>query len=959
MITSPDRGLNPDASPFVIGQHAQSDAQFSPYLPPHLRAKSNEAATPPVALDSNSSSVSSMQTESEDEDDKGPFDFLTPYLSKIKWIQFDDTDEKIPNYERLTAAEIREIFKRRSMAAPGKSKSKAQMILRLVGRDRREANERIVMKKSYSNAKADASTASSVSSGLPSPGLKKVDPPATSKVQVEEASEDDTSLPSKALFESATDMFPGAEKEAAPVDQAAASQGGSTPVPVTAPAKDPSGSGGDNRTTATAPPADPEGQPQGSGRAPFSFLGAALKNPPSVFKTPRTKNANPAASASVPSTANSTISSITQTLSTLSGKLLNTRPKRNQHLDGVANFVTAVIPPSRDKNADPPTVTFQGIVRVFAALKKIDPQAALYPVYSPEGSEDALHAIKETSDFPKCFEDLQVSYISVDNHWDLQKVWEGQMDKNGEQKKQKKITVQLLVGTNYALPHVLQLATTSLASSGIFLKKKDVDVLRSRTHYGLGGVSADWDPVCVGNRLAHALAKHEEWMQGNVKHGYSASEYAGLEFPSFVVSLRNPRLPEGKDILDETELAAINYTSYLRRIHTIEVPEHDEVRVVGCLKDFALRGKLNQISSDCMLIELVNSNNLGVSQRKQFYKDLRAVMNFAYSYSTVEYGGVENLENLIYVETDPKGLKAPKKSHLKRELLGITTKSGKKVFSGVMECSGSKSSCISLVYYNDDENCDLVENGIAGNIAAFLYQYLVHVNHYTARCASSIVSGFSPAIALTAKDSRWDHDLYRVSTLQDLTMPSSFSKRMEDKGMGELLPEILGMAQVEQDRKARNKAKVDETKQKVADAYRLRKKEGFDPDPADAASRLTEASRQTNGQASNRSVTTENIQSDMPNLRLELSELKSKLEAVSPTDSLLEHPAAADDAVDNLSAGSNFSVTLKAFYKDTKDCINKIKFRISELSLGCPPPSSGSSGPPPSGEGGCVPEQGL
>eukprot|EP00956_Cyclotella_meneghiniana_P009165 scaffold12570_cov69-Cyclotella_meneghiniana.AAC.1 len=259
-------------------------------------------------------------------------------------------------------------------------------------------------------------------------------------------------------------MFPGAEKVAAPAGQAAANQGGGTPVPAAASAKDPSGSGGNNRPTATAPSVDPEGQQQGSGKPPLSFLGAALKNPQSVFKTPRAKNGNPA-SASVPSTANSTISSITQTLSTLSGKLLNTRPKRNQHLDGVANFVTAVIPPSRDKNADPPTVTFQGIVRVFAALKKIDPQAALYPVYSPEGSEDALHAIKETSDFPKCFEDLQVSYISVDNHWDLQKVWEGQMDKNGEQKKQKKITVQLLVGTNYALHHVLQLATTSLASS--------------------------------------------------------------------------------------------------------------------------------------------------------------------------------------------------------------------------------------------------------------------------------------------------------------------------------------------------------------------------------------------------------------------------------------------------------------------------------------------------------------
>ena len=93
-------------------------------------------------------------------------------------------------------------------------------------------------------------------------------------------------------------------------------------------------------------------------------------------------------------------------------------------------------------------------------------------MYSPEGSNDSLQAINEASDFPKCFEDLQVSYISADNHWDLQKVWEGQLDKNGEQKEQKNITVQLLVGTNYALPHVLQLATTSLASSGIFLKKK-------------------------------------------------------------------------------------------------------------------------------------------------------------------------------------------------------------------------------------------------------------------------------------------------------------------------------------------------------------------------------------------------------------------------------------------------------------------------------------------------------
>lgn len=362
---------------------------------------------------------------------------------------------------------------------------------------------------------------------------------------------------------------------------------------------------------------------------------------------------------------------------------------------------------------------------MFQALQKIDSQATIFPVYSPEAGDEDLPLITDPSDFPKDFGDLQVSYISVDNPWDLSKVWEGQMDRNGAQKKQRKVTVQLLVGTHFSLQHVLQLATTSLASSGIFLKKKEVDVLRSRTHFGLGGVSSDWDPKCVGERLASCLAQHEEWMQGNIRHGYDARDYTGSEFPNFVISLRNPRLPDGKDVLTEDESKAINFATHLRKIHTIEVPESDEDRVIGCLKDFALRGKLNAISSDCSLIELIQNYNLGVTHRRQFFKDLKAVMNFNYSYATVEFPGVELTDKSINVETDPPNLakakKSPKKSHIKQEILGITTMKGAKVFSGVMECSGSKSGVISLIYFHNDENCDFVENCIKGNLAAFLY----------------------------------------------------------------------------------------------------------------------------------------------------------------------------------------------------------------------------------------------
>ena len=81
MLTSPDRSLNPNAPLFVFGQQGQPDEQPSPYLLPNLRTDSNNTgASPGHSPDDKSSSVSSMQTESEDEDERGPFDFLTPYL---------------------------------------------------------------------------------------------------------------------------------------------------------------------------------------------------------------------------------------------------------------------------------------------------------------------------------------------------------------------------------------------------------------------------------------------------------------------------------------------------------------------------------------------------------------------------------------------------------------------------------------------------------------------------------------------------------------------------------------------------------------------------------------------------------------------------------------------------------------------------------------------------------------
>jgi hypothetical protein len=50
--------------------------------------------------------------------------------------------------------------------------------------------------------------------------------------------------------------------------------------------------------------------------------------------------------------------------------------------------------------------------------------------------------------------------------------------------------------------------------------------------------------ICVADRLYSAAERHEEWMHGNLKHGYTSREYMGEPLPRFVISKRPVCLPE-------------------------------------------------------------------------------------------------------------------------------------------------------------------------------------------------------------------------------------------------------------------------------------------------------------------------------------------------------------------------------------------------------------------------------
>jgi hypothetical protein len=275
------------------------------------------------------------------------------------------------------------------------------------------------------------------------------------------------------------------------------------------------------------------------------------------------------ATASTVSTAQSGLSSLrtpsanstASQRSSVSGKLLNTHPRRHVDRDGVANFVSVSIAPSRAKKSNPSVNAYQALSHAFAAMKKCDPDACWYPIYDAEPGDDPIPAICDVKDFPKDLDRLQMQWCSIENPWDLREIHPGEVDyKTGEQRKAKPVYTTVLVGGKYQLDHVLQMCVPSLTVAGVQARRKEVDALRTKTIYAIIGIPSEWDDDSVKDRLRGELEKHEEWMQGNVRHGYNAQEYQREELPAFVIIKRSLRLPEGKDILSPSDLLTIDYT---------------------------------------------------------------------------------------------------------------------------------------------------------------------------------------------------------------------------------------------------------------------------------------------------------------------------------------------------------------------------------------------------------------
>jgi hypothetical protein len=200
---------------------------------------------------------------------------------------------------------------------------------------------------------------------------------------------------------------------------------------------------------------------------------AALKKSPPTAQSLVSSLCTPSGGSYAGQTQGSGISSVT-------GKLLNTRPRRNVQLDGVANYVAITIHPSRSAKVipPPPEWVFDGLAAAFTAFHRIDPAVKWFPKDDPEPGEEPIAPIDDPSKFPIALDELQLSHCNIDNSWDLRVISQGEIDpKNNRQRTYKSIYTTVLMGSKYELDHILQLAVPSLANHNVQAKRKEVDAL--------------------------------------------------------------------------------------------------------------------------------------------------------------------------------------------------------------------------------------------------------------------------------------------------------------------------------------------------------------------------------------------------------------------------------------------------------------------------------------------------
>ena len=253
---------------------------------------------------------------------------------------------------------------------------------------------------------------------------------------------------------------------------------------------------------------------------------------------------------------------------------------------------------------------------------------------------------------------------------------------------------------------------------------------------------------------------------------------------------------------------------------------------------------------------------------------------------------------------------------------------------------GKNTGSVSILYHNNDLNEEMI--GKFWNcLPAFMYRYLLDHKGFSLRSVNHFMNAFDEVERLTAPDSKWDEESYKVTTLANMST-QGFLQHMGDINMLDTPKELMEQALL----KKKEKQFSSNAMNRVAEAMHFKDDCAISDVHGDAASVLTDGTNQTNGQDSLRSVTSRDLRMNLPLLRQEFNRLKMRLLELSPEDKTFQLPAFQEDIMDSLSVNSSATSEMVKNFKSTKMNCALLNSRIAEIEHGSPPESGSAASAP-------------
>ena len=458
-------------------------------------------------------------------------------------------------------------------------------------------------------------------------------------------------------------------------------------------------------------------------------------------------------------------------------------PERNT--TGESCLLTAWVDPV--PGLHPTQVLMERAKLIVTLGLKVDTEFELLPMFEDQAKQMKLKPITASGNDSALTRESIMHYCHVPTPWHLKAVKPGATYADGNPIKQPSIYTILRIKSSYSDTTILRYLLPELDVLGISVTLKGVQLPDTQTKSVMFGVHPDSCPVGLGTLLQYCYRFEIEAL---VREGkLSQIEGGSLELHDLYFKLQGIKALKLDNPRDVAELGIEGIASHWKRAMAIETPTNRTEVHTYFLESGLKSGMLRQVLGDRATFSKIPTTRKGEknnSKIRKFMRSARAHISVISHSDTRVFAGF--LDLLYDVRTDwatghqQTSSWRHKTSNILRLLYHITTKEGIQLFHSVCPIQlGPDAGSVMVTFYRKPAILDLVEK-MAQSPVAWLYWWATEVLHISHKCMLLILKGCELDDVYLISETDWDNTTWTVTTpFEDAE--DEFVRRVAEDGL--------------------------------------------------------------------------------------------------------------------------------------------------------------------------------